>query len=147
MQIKLMAIFAFILCMLVGLNIRIAYIMAKSGDKYAKQVLSQQQYDSRTLPFKRGEILDRNGNVLAKSEKVYNVILDCYAVNGDKEYVEPTVKALVNTLGLDETDIRSRLTSEETKDSQYQILKKRLQRMRKMPSKSTPQRIRIKNVG
>lgn len=126
MQIKLMAIFAFILCMLVGLNIRIAYIMAKSGDKYAKQVLSQQQYDSRTLPFKRGEILDRNGNVLAKSEKVYNVILDCYAVNGDKEYVEPTVKALVNTLGLDETDIRNRLTSEETKDSQYQILKKKI---------------------
>lgn len=126
MQIKLMAIFAFILFILVGLNIRIAYIMAKSGDKYAKQVLSQQQYDSRTLPFKRGDILDRNGNVLAKSEKVYNVILDCYAVNGDKEYVEPTVKALVNTLGLDETDIRSRLTSEETKDSQYQILKKKI---------------------
>lgn len=124
MQIKLMVLFAFILFILVGLNIRIAFITAKSGDKYAKQVLSQQRYDSRTIPYRRGEIQDANGNVLAKSEQVYNVVLDCYAVNGNKEYVEPTVRALVSVLGLDETDIRKRLTSEETKQSQYQVLKR-----------------------
>jgi stage V sporulation protein D (sporulation-specific penicillin-binding protein) len=124
MQIKLMVLFAFILFILVGLNIRIAFITAKSGDKYAKQVLSQQRYDSRTIPYRRGEIQEANGNVLAKSEQVYNVVLDCYAVNGNKEYVEPTVRALVSVLGLDETDIRKRLTSEETKQSQYQVLKR-----------------------
>lgn len=124
MQIKLIVLFAFILFILVGLNVRIAYITAKSGDKYAKQVLSQQRYDSRTIPYRRGEIQDTNGNILAKSEQVYNVVLDCYAVNGDKDYVEPTVKALVNVLGLDETDIRTRLTAEETKQSQYQVLKR-----------------------
>lgn len=124
MQIKLMVLFAFILLVLVGLNIRIVFIMAKSGDKYAKQVLSQQRYDSRTIPYRRGEIQDRNGNVLAKSEKVYNVVLDCFAVNGDTEYIEPTVRALVNVLGLDEADIRKRLTSEETKMSQYEVLKR-----------------------
>lgn len=124
MQIKLVAIFAFVLLLLVILNIRIAYITTQSGDKYAKKVLSQQEYNSVTLPFKRGEIRDRNNNVLARSEKVYNVILDCYAVNGNEDYVEPTVNALVTALGLDEADIRERLNSEETKDSQYQILKK-----------------------
>ena len=67
MQIKLMVLFAFILFILVGLNVRIAYITAKSGDKYAKQVLSQQRYDSRTIPYRRGEIQDTNGNILAKS--------------------------------------------------------------------------------
>ena len=77
MQIKLVAIFAFVLLLLVILNIRIAYITTQSGDKYAKKVLSQQEYNSVTLPFKRGEIRDRNNNVLARSEKVYNVILDC----------------------------------------------------------------------
>jgi len=124
MQIKLMVLFAFILFILVGLNIRIAYITAKSGDKYAKQVLSQQRYDSRTIPYRRGEIQDANGNVLAKSEQVYNVVLDCFAVNGSEEYVEPTVRALVSVLGLDEADIRKRLTSEDTKQSQYQVLKR-----------------------
>lgn len=126
MQIKLIAIFAFVLLVLVILNIRIAYITTQSGDKYAKKVLSQQEYNSVTIPFKRGEIRDRNNNVLARSEKVYNVILDCYAVNGNEDYVEPTINALVSALGLDEAEIRSRLTSEETKDSQYQILKKKI---------------------
>lgn len=126
MQIKLMVLFAFILLVLVGLNIRIAYITAKSGDKYAKQVLSQQRYDSRTSPYRRGEIQDRNGNVLAKSEQVYNVVLDCYAVNGNKDYVAPTVHALVSILGLDEAEITNLLTDEKTKDSQYQVLKRQL---------------------
>lgn len=126
-----MAVFAFVLIVLVGLNIRIAYIMAKSGDQYAKKVLSQQQYDSRTLPYQRGEIQDRNGNILAKSEKVYNVILDCYAVNVDAEYVEPTVRALTTTLDLSGEDVRGRLTSEETKDSQYQVLKKKISKEEK----------------
>ena len=126
MQIKLMAIFAFVLLLLVGLNIRIVYIMKKSGDKYTKQVLSQQRYDSRTIPFKRGEVQDRNGNILARSEKVYNLVLDCYAVNEEDIYIEPTVKALVNFMEVEEAEVRKRLTSEETKDSQYQVLRKKV---------------------
>ncbi len=59
------------------------------------------------------------------------MILDCKVVNDKKKskvkkkqlYLEPTVDALVEILGLDETDIRARLEGEETKDSQYQILK------------------------
>ncbi len=130
MQKKLMGVFALVLFALLVLNLRIVYITAKNGDNYAKQVLSQKQYDSRTIPYKRGEIQDRNGNVLAKSEKVYNVILDCKAVNSgeklDLDYVEPTVDALVKTLGIDETQLRSLISSDETKDSQYQILKKKI---------------------
>ena len=124
MQIKLMAIFALVLLALVGLNVRIAYITAKSGDKYARKVLSQQQYDSRTIPFRRGEILDRNGNILARSEKVYNVVLDCFAINADEDFIEPTISALVATLGVDESEVRKIITSEETKDSQYQVIKR-----------------------
>lgn len=124
MQIKLMAIFAFVLLALVGLNVRIAYITAKSGDKYARKVLSQQQYDSRTIPFRRGEILDRNGNIMARSEKVYNVVLDCFAINADEDFIEPTISAVSATLGVDEAEIRKVITSEETKDSQYQVVKR-----------------------
>ena len=133
---KLVGLFVIVVLALVGLSIRITYINAKDGDRYTRQVLSQsqQKYTSRTIPFRRGDILDRNGTILATSEKVYNVILDCKVVNtvvkkNDKEtqpYVEPTVEALVNILGLSEEDVRSRLESEETKDSQYQILVKEL---------------------
>lgn len=132
MQKKLVGAFALVLFILLGLNLRIAYITAKNGDNYAKQVLSQKQYDSRTIPYKRGEIQDRNGNVFAKSEKVYNLILDCKAVNDsqenagdeDADYVGNTVDALVTTLGVDEAAVRALLTEEKTRESQYQILRK-----------------------
>ena len=126
---KLVGLFAVVLLALVCLLGRITYINAISGNKYKKQVLTQaqQKYESNILPGKRGDIYDRNGNILATSNKVYNVILDCKAVNSEEgDYVEPTVRALTEVLGLDEDDIRSRLTSEKTKNSQYQIIKKQL---------------------
>ena len=125
---KLVGLFAVVLLALVGLLGRITYINATSGKKYKKQVLTQaqQKYQSSTLPAKRGDIYDRNGNILATSQKVYSVILDCKTVNSDEKYVEPTVRALTDVLGLDEDKIRSILSAEDTKNSQYQILKKQL---------------------
>ena len=62
--------------------------------------------------------------VLATSEKVYKIILDCRVVNSDEDYIEPTIKAMVEVLGLDEEEIRDKLENEETKNSQYQIMKR-----------------------
>ncbi len=126
MERKLGALFwgmVLIFLVLVG---RITQINATSGNQYRKIVLSQaqQRYESRVLPSRRGDIYDRNGNLLATSNKVYNVILDCKAVNSGKDFKEPTVDALVSVLGLDEKDILDRLEDESTKESQYQILKK-----------------------
>ena len=126
MRTKLVGLFAIVVLAFVGLAIRITIINAKDGDTYKKKVLtqSQQQYTSRTLPFKRGDILDCNGTVLATSEKVYNLILDCKVVNTKEEYEEPTIDALVQFFDVNEAAIRSRLTGENTKNSQYQILLK-----------------------
>ncbi|MCB6370338.1 cell division protein FtsI [Blautia glucerasea] len=108
---------------------RITYINATSGTKYKKRVLlqAQQSYQSSVLPAKRGNIYDCNGNLLATSQKVYTVILDCKEVNDEKhDYVDATVKALVDVLGIDEDDIRKKLTDPATSSSQYQILKKQI---------------------
>ena len=121
---KLVWLFGIVVLAFGGLGIRITVINASQGKQYSKQVLSQsqQKYDSRVIPFKRGDITDRNGVVLATSEKVYKVILDCKVVNTKEEYVEPTIKALEDVLGLDEETIREKLEDETTKSSQYQIL-------------------------
>lgn len=128
MKKKLAVLFSLVLLALVGLVARITYINATSGSKYRKQVLSQaqQKYENQTLPAKRGDIYDRNGNILATSNKVYNVILDCLEVNKDQDSVEPTIKALVEVLGLDEDEMRKLLTDSSTKKSQYQIVKKQI---------------------
>ena len=55
------------------------------------------------------------------------MILDCKEVNDEKhDYVDATVKALVDVLGIDEDDIRKKLTDPATSSSQYQILKKQI---------------------
>ncbi len=126
MQIKLMAIFALILIFLAILLGIVVYINFTSGSAYARKVLSQENYDSQTLKSRRGTIQDKNGRLLAYSEKHYNVVLDCLAVNEKKEYFEPTVNALVALYDLERGDIVDRLTSEKTKESQYQVLKNKI---------------------
>lgn len=127
MQIKLLAVFAFILLFLILILMRIVYINVHSGKRYAKQVLSQENYDSRTLYSRRGEIQDTNGRLLAYSEKVYNLVLDCRAVNeevnGEQIYIEPTIDALTDVFEeLDAGVVRDVIVSEKTCDSQYQVL-------------------------
>ncbi len=125
---KLAGLFGAVLLALVCLLGRITYINATSGDKYKKQVLTQaqQKFENDVLPAKRGNIYDRNGNILATSNKVYNVILDCKTVNSDPDYVEPTIRALKEILGIDEEKVRSLLSDSRTSQSQYQILLKQL---------------------
>mgnify|MGYP001090422627 FL=1 len=75
MQKKLIVLFVFILSAFVGLSARLILINRDNGEQYKRQVLSQQRYDSRVIPYKRGDIVDCKGTKLAVSEKVYNVIL------------------------------------------------------------------------
>ena len=74
MQKKLVILFMLILLAFVILIGRITYINASEGENYTKIVLDQQQYTSRTIPFKRGDIVDSNGTKFATSERVYNVM-------------------------------------------------------------------------
>lgn len=126
MKLKLAGVFGIALLALVSLLVGITIINAKFGNKYTQQVLSQsqQQYTNKTLPFKRGSITDRNGTMLANSVKVYNLILDCKEVNGHETYEEPVKEALETAFGIEDSEIENLLENEETKDSQYQILKK-----------------------
>lgn len=126
-QKKLWIVFFLILAILVCLTLRITFINATSGSQYSKIVLSQaqEQYDSRVLKAKRGDIYDRNGNLMATSNKVYNLVLDCKAVNSEEDkFVNPTVNALVELMDVDETKVLKLLTGEDTKNNRYEILRK-----------------------
>ena len=122
MQKKLVMLFMAIILAFVVLVGRITYINASKGSKYTKIVLNQQAYDSRKIPFKRGDIVDRNGTKMATSERVYNVILDVYVMLSDEENVEPTIQVLKDCFGIEEEKVREVI--KEYPDSRYQILKK-----------------------
>ena len=95
-------------------------IIKDNNEQYNKIVLSQrqQEYDSRVIPYRRGDIVDRNGTYLATSEKVYNLIIDPGQIMSDPEnYLEPTIQALVTNFGFDAGELRSLI--EERKESAY----------------------------
>ncbi len=122
MQKKLVMLFMAIILAFVVLVGRITYINASKGSRYTKIVLDQQTYDSRLIPFKRGDIVDRNGTKMATSERVYNVILDVYVMLSEEEYKEPTIKVLEECFGIKENDIRAVI--DKNPDSRYEILKR-----------------------
>lgn len=101
----------------------LAYIPNKSGDGYARIILNQQEYSSKTIPFRRGDIVDRKGTVLATSTDVYNVILDCSVLTSREQYLEPTIAAMVQCFGVDETELRA-YVSENPKKRYYKVMDK-----------------------
>lgn len=109
-------------------------IQDENNEEYSKIVLSQRQseYSSTTIFYKRGDIYDRNGNKLAQSERVYNLILDprqmheaeYTAADGSKRryVVDPTIDALCEYFGYDSSELRETISSHST--SSYVIYQK-----------------------
>lgn len=122
MQKRLVLLFSLVVLAFAILIGRIIQINAMNGEKYTKVVLDQQQYDSRVIPFRRGDIVDRNGTKLATSERVYNVILDVKAMLEKDEYQEPTIKVLKDCFGIAEEDVEELV--ESSPESRYNILLK-----------------------
>ncbi len=122
MQKKLVMLFVAIILAFVFLVGRITYINAASGDKYTKVVLDQQQYDNRTISFKRGDIVDRNGTKLAVSERIYNVVVDMKVMLSKKEYIEPTKEVLEGCFEIKEEEIEEVI--EKNPSGRYNVLKR-----------------------
>lgn len=126
MQEKLAVTFLVITLALFALVAVLYRMITEKEDEYTQVVLNQHSsYDSRTIPYRRGDIVDRNGIYLASSEKVYNLILDPNQINkaADK-YLEPTVNALCEVFGYDRTEILELIS--KNKDSYYIRYEKQL---------------------
>jgi len=113
-------------CVLLGFLVligRMIYINAKDGKRYEKIVLAQQSYDSIEIPYRRGDILDRNGTQLATSEKVYNLIIEPKNILQSDEVKEATLDALTKYFDLKEKDLKEAL---EDDTSLYKKMLKKL---------------------
>ena len=107
-------LFAFVVYLLI--------LMRNNGEEYQLRILSQQGYGTSTMAFRRGNITDRNGTVLAYSEEVYNLILDPSVIlytakaSNPQPNREATVSALVNVYGFDRDEL-NRLLDEKSSSS------------------------------
>ncbi len=122
MQAKLLLVFCVILAGLAALSVRLTFL--SSTDKYKKNALELRSYITSEVACRRGDILDRNGEILATSELRYKLILDPSVVTYNEKFIEPTVNALSAVYGFDKNELISKI-NEDTK-SAYVMLKKDL---------------------
>lgn len=122
MRIGLKFIYGLFAFFCLALIVRLAILSQE--DKYEKSALAKQSYVSSTNPYKRGDIVDRNGQVLATSNMMYHLILDPKVLNAKADSQIPTVAALATVYGLDESKLHSIIV--EKKNSAYVVLKRQL---------------------
>ncbi len=125
MRKKLVFLFFIVLLAFVGLSVRLFMINKENGENYKRKILSQQNYVSTTLPYKRGDILDTNGTKLAYSEKVYNLVVDSSIINSVEGSLEPTLAALDACFDVDINELRNYIVT--NKDDRYHVLFKKLE--------------------
>ena len=134
MQEKLIIGFCFFLILFMLLTYALFQIVRNNNEAFNRKVLRQRQtqYASKVLPAKRGDIMDRNGTILATSQKVYNLIVDDRAMTAykDKRYEEAGLKALEEFFKEDVGELREYIEKQDAlpdgKKSAYLKYKKRL---------------------
>ena len=120
---KLILVFGGIIFLI--LVVKLCYVTATKGKEYETAVLSQQKHDSTILPFERGKIYDRNGNILATNEKIYTLILEPQNILlQDKKYEEATINALHEYFGFSKSKLKK--TIEDNQYSYYEVYKKNM---------------------
>jgi stage V sporulation protein D (sporulation-specific penicillin-binding protein) len=123
MKNRLLVVFIGVMVIFGILACRVIYIAVARGDEYQEEVLQQQSYDSLDIPYERGEIVDRNGNILATSEKVYNLILEPKNILRTEAGKKATKEALIKYFGMSSEDFDSYM---EYTNSFYNIAMKGL---------------------
>ena len=128
-----MIVFLFVLVCFVCLIIRLVQINIADGDTYEKNVLTLLNYDGQTIPYKRGDITDRNGTVLATSEKIYNLVLDPYVItqSTDEKASEYAAEVLEEYFSIDQATVKK--TLEEQPNSRYVVLRRKMTYDEKKP--------------
>lgn len=91
-------------------------LIKHNQEDYNQIVLEHQNYSSQILPYRRGEIMDRNGTYLAVSEQVYNLIIDPKVILSDKDkYLTTTVSVLSQTFGYNTEELIKLINENEAK--------------------------------
>ena len=107
---RLLLVSGIIAIIFVLLAIRLYMLMIVDGNYYNRIVLNQRQtsYNSEVIPSRRGDILDADGNLLATSIKVYNLIIDPKVITSynDNRYVNATIDALADVYEYNRWELR-----------------------------------------
>lgn len=106
---RLLFLMTAIIVLFVALATKMGYIVFAQGEFLQEKALIQQTRDLM-VAAQRGEILDRNGNVLAQSANADTVVLRPSEIK--EEYLDSIVSVLSEMLDIDEEIVRKKATDE-----------------------------------
>ncbi len=135
MRNKINLVTFFIIILITGLLLRIAYIKIVHGKEYERVSVIQptNQNVEQTITASRGDIIDRNGKLLATSTSLFLVYIDVTVIadvdaNEEKEENKDKAKnnvatALEEVLGIDKEETLSYFKG-STEDNNYTVMKR-----------------------
>ena len=118
LRFKLLLLSILIAIIFVLIAMRLFYLCVFFGDEYNRIVLENRfsGFEKQKI-IKRGNILDRNGNILATSYDIYNLILDPRVIHSeyDGRFLDETVEAVSTFFETDKNDLIETLNSKRDK--------------------------------
>ena len=117
---RTIGIVAFIVAGLVLVSARLLYFQTVMAEELQKRAVEQQLSDT-TISARRGSIYDRNGNLLAQSLTVWNIVLEPANIKNEEARVKIT-DGLSKILGVDKND----LYDKSKKDNFYEVIKRKV---------------------
>ena len=117
---RTLVIVAAIITGLVLVSARLLYFQTAMADELQQKAVEQQLSDT-TLTARRGSIYDKNGNLLAQSLTVWNIVLEPKKITSE-ESRNLIVNGLSEILQIDKSD----LYEKSKKNSWYEIIKRKV---------------------
>lgn len=101
---KMLVVFLAAVLMIVGLLVRLVYLMVFDAPYYQKRAEALHERE-REIKAARGEIVDRNGTVLATNKTVCTISV----IHSQVKEPETVISALSRELGMEEAAVRKRV--------------------------------------
>lgn len=108
---KILTAAFFMALFMVGLVGHLAYLMIFQSEHYSKMADELHERE-RTIKAARGEIVDRNGTVIAANRTVCTVSV----IHNQVEEPEEVIKLLCEELGLSETEVRKKVEKRSSRE-------------------------------
>ncbi len=113
-------IIAVIVIGLVSVAARLLYFQTVMAEELQKRAVEQQLSDT-TISARRGSIYDKNGNLLAQSLTVWNIVLEPANIKSEDARIKIT-DGLSKILNVDKDDLYDR----STRDNFYEVIKRKV---------------------
>ena len=121
MRRKLLGILAIFLALFVVLVGKIVFLNVVRGAEYKEKTMSGFNYESKAIPYRRGDIYDVNGTLMATSKLVYDIILEPKNILEFDFKAETTRNALKEYFGFTDAQLDNLL---EDPESYYEVARK-----------------------